>query len=68
MSSADHLENDRQSERTNRTTIEILRSYVNERNTNWVEFLPLVEIAINNSKSASTSLTPFFINYEFHSI
>ena len=66
MSSADHPESDGQSERTNRTTIEILCSYANERNANWVEYLPLVEIAINNSKSASTGLTPYFINYGFH--
>ena len=33
----------------------------------WVEYLPLVEIAINNSKSVSTGLTPFFINYGYHS-
>ena len=66
MSSSGHPESDGQSERTNRITIEILRSYVNDRNTNWVEFLPLVEIAINNSKSASTGLTPYFINYGFH--
>jgi len=38
MSRADHSESDGQSERTNRRPIEILRSYVNERNTNWVEF------------------------------
>ena len=66
MSSANHPECDGQSEKTNRTTIEILRSFVNTKNTNWAEVIPLVEIAINNTKSATTGLTPYFINYGFH--
>ena len=48
MSSADHPETDGQSEHTNRTVIEMLRSFVNVRNTDWVEHLPIVEICINN--------------------
>ena len=66
MSSADHPQSDGQAERTNRTVIEILRGYVNERNNNWVDFLPIVEIAINNSKSVSTGYSPFFSNYGYH--
>ena len=66
MSSTDHPQTDGQSERTNRTVIEILRSYVNERNTNWIEYLPIVKIAINNSKSISTGYTPYEANYGFH--
>jgi len=66
MSSADHPQSDGQAERTNRTVIEILSGYVNERNNNWAVFLPIVEIAINNSKSASTGYSPFFSNYGYH--
>ena len=66
MSSADHPQSDGQAERTNRTVIEILRGFVNERNNKQVDFLPIVEIAINNSKSVSTGYSPFFSNYGYH--
>ena len=62
MSSADHPESDGQSERTNRTVIEALRSYVNERNDNWCDYIPIIEIAINDSKNESTGYSPFELN------
>jgi len=66
MRTADHPESDGQSERTNRKVIGMLRSFVNERNTNWTEFIPIVEICINNSKQISTGYSPYYINYGYH--
>ena len=61
MSTSDHPETDGQTERANRVLEEILRGYVHSF-TNWSEFLPMVELAINNSVHASTTHTPFFVN------
>ena len=67
MSSADHPESDGQSdERTNRTVIEMLRIYVNERNNNWSDHIPLIEISINDYKQSSTGYSPFMLNYGFN--
>ena len=61
MSTSYQPESDGQTERANRVLEEILRGYVHSF-TNWSEFLPMVEFAINNSVHASTTHTPFFVN------
>ena len=66
MSSTAHPETDGQSERTNRSVITMLRNYVNEKNNNWVEYLPIVELCINNSQQSSTGNSPFYSNYGYH--
>ena len=50
MSTSFHPQTDGQTERTNRTLEEMLRSYVNYKQDNWDEYLPLAEFAYNNSK------------------
>ena len=62
MSTAYHPQTDGQTERANRTLEEGLRHYVNLRQTDWDDHLDAQEIAVNNSKHASTGLTPFFMN------
>jgi len=59
MSSTALPETDGQSERTNRTFITMLRSYVNEKNNDWTQHIRIVEIYINNSKQSSSEFTPF---------
>jgi len=66
MSSTAHPETDVQSERTNRTAITMLCSYLNEKNNNWAQHIPIVEIFINNSKQSSSEFTPFYCNYGFN--
>ena len=61
MSTSDHPETDGQKEHANRVLEEILRGYVHSF-TNWSEFLPTVEFAVNNSVHASTTHAPFFVN------
>ena len=66
MSTAHHPQTDGQSERAIRTVKEMLRSYVNEQGTNWIDYLADVEFAYNNSENASTHMTPFYTCYGFH--
>ena len=66
MSTAFHPQSDGLTERANRTILEMLRSFVNPRQTNWVQLLPLMEFAYNNSVNASTGFSPFYLNYGRH--
>ena len=63
LSSAFHLETDRQTERTNQTLEVYLRYYVNNAQDNWVLLLPIAQLAINNYISETTKTTPFLANY-----
>lgn len=62
MSTAYHPQTDGQTERANRTLEEMLRSYVNSNQTDWDQHLATLELAINNSKQASTGFSPFYLN------
>lgn len=62
MSTANHPQTDGMTERVNRVVEDTLRCFVNHRQNNWDELLPLCEFAINNSNQASTGQTPFFLN------
>jgi hypothetical protein len=63
MSTAYHPQTDGQTERANRTLEEMLRSYVEWRQTDWDEHLSVLEMAYNNSKQTSTGFSPFYLNY-----
>ena len=63
MSTSYHPRTDRQTERTNRTLEEILRSYISPDQSDWDDLLPLVEFAINNSLNVATDSNPFLMNY-----
>lgn len=47
-----------QAERANRTLISALRSFVNDKQNNWDEVLPLITSAIRSSKNRNTGFTP----------
>jgi transposase InsO family protein len=53
-----HPETDGSSERSNKTTIEALRGYINHRGTDWASHLIQVELSMNNSINTTTQLTP----------
>ncbi|GKF02773.1 putative reverse transcriptase domain-containing protein [Tanacetum coccineum] len=59
MSTAYHLETDRQSERTIQTLEDMLRACVIDFGKDWVNHLPLVELLYNNSYHASIKTAPF---------
>ena len=52
----------------NRVVEDTLRAFVNHRQTNWDELLPLCQFAINNSFQTSTGESPFFLNSGQHPI
>ena len=65
-STAFHPQMDGQTDRTNRTLEQMLRFWVDYKQTNWDTLLPIVEFSINNHRSASTGFTPFYLNYGQH--
>ena len=66
LSTAHHPETDGQTERQNQELECFLWSYVNYLQDDWVQWLPLVEFAANNTVSKSSRLTPFFANKGYH--
>nr|GEV07507.1 putative reverse transcriptase domain, ribonuclease H-like domain, aspartic peptidase domain protein [Tanacetum cinerariifolium] len=59
MSTAYHLETDRQSERTIQTIEDMLRAYVIDFGKGWVKHFPFVEFSYNNSYHASIKVAPY---------
>jgi hypothetical protein len=45
-----------------------LRAFCNYEHDNWVELLPLAEVAYNNAIHGSTRRTPFWTNYHYHPV
>ena len=65
LSSAFHPQTDGQTERINQTMEAYLRCYVNYKQNNWVELLPLAQYSYNSAESEGTGVTPFFANYGY---
>ena len=63
LSTAYHLQPDRQTERTNQKLEQYLRMYVNHRQNNWSEWLATAEFAFNNKVHTATKMSPFKVNY-----
>lgn len=66
MSTADHPMTNGQTERTNQVIEDALRAHVSSRQDQWDKHLHLVKFAINNSKSQTAGLTPFFMSTNLH--
>ena len=65
-STAYHPQSDGQTERTNQTLEQYLRTYCGFHQDDWSQLLPLAEFTYNNAQSASTGMSPFFANYGYH--
>lgn len=65
LSTAYHPETYGQSENSNQWLEQYLRTFVNQDQSDWDELLPLAEFAHNSMDSATTQLSPFFINKGF---
>lgn len=63
MSTAFHPQTDGQTERLNQNIETYLRHYVDYRQTNWCQLLPVAQLALNNVKSSTTGISPFFANH-----
>jgi hypothetical protein len=68
LPTAFHPQMDGQMERQNQLMEQYLRVFCNYEQDNWVELLPLAEIAYNNAIHASTRMTPFWANYHYHPV
>ena len=65
LSTADHPKTDDQIERVNQVLEEMLRAYVSNEQTNWEDYLPILEFAYNSAKHVSTKFSPFMLIYGF---
>ena len=65
-STAYHPQTDGQTERVNQELEEYLRLFVNKRQDNWDEWVPLAEFAYNNHVHSSTQQTPFMVDTGRH--
>ena len=61
-----HPEGDGQTKWTNQTLEQYLQIFCNYQQDNWYTLLPLVEFAYNNTPSATTGISPFFANKDYH--
>ena len=66
LSTAFHPETDGQDERMNATVKEYLRNFCNRIQDNWVDLLPMAQLAINGRDAAATGVSPFFLDHGYH--
>jgi hypothetical protein len=66
LSTAYHPQTDGQTERVNQELEQYLRMFVNHRQDDWSDWLPLAEFAYNNKIHTSTQQTPFFVETGRH--
>ena len=64
-STAFHPQTDGQTERMNQTLEQYLRCFINYKQDDWVEHLPIAQYAYNSAIHEATSMTPFYANYGF---
>ena len=63
MSMAYHPQMDGQTEQANQVLEMYLWHYINHTHSNWVQLLPVAQLAINQHRSDSTKESPFFANF-----
>ena len=63
LSTAFHLQTDRQIERINQELEQYLRFFVEHRQKDWLEWLAIAEFAMNNKVHMATKISPFMANY-----
>jgi hypothetical protein len=66
MSTAFHPRTDGQSERTNQGLEQYLRFYVDAKQGNWAQLLPIAEFAHNAWRNKSTGQSPFDLLMGYH--
>lgn len=65
-STAYHPQTDGQTERMNQEVESYLRIFINHRQDDWSNWLPLAAFAYRNRVHAATKLSPFFMNHGHH--
>ena len=67
MSTVYYPETDGQTERINQTLEAYLRYYIYLKQNNWVQLLPMAQLALNDKVSDTIKYTPFFANFRKNS-
>ena len=65
-STAYHPITDGQTKRINQEIKQYLRIFINERQNDWADWLPMAQFAHNNKVHLSTGYSLFFLNYGQH--
>jgi len=63
LSTAFHLQTDRQTERINQELEQYLQFFVEHRQKDWPEWLAAAEFVVNNKVHMATKVSPFIANY-----
>ena len=66
LSTAYRPETDGSTERANQSLEEYLRFFTNYHQSDWAEWLPIAEFALNNRTSSATNTSPFFAEHGYH--
>ncbi|SPO07798.1 uncharacterized protein DNG_10493 [Cephalotrichum gorgonifer] len=66
LSTAYHPQTDGGPERVNQEVQRYLRAFVNYAQDDWGRLLPAAQLALNSRESASTKLSPFFLEHGYH--
>ena len=66
ISTAYHPQTNGQTEQMNQEIEQYLRIFVNERQTDWVDWLSLATFSYNDKEQTSTGQSPFFLNHGRH--
>lgn len=66
LSTAYHPQTDGQTERLNQEIKKYLCIFINEQQTDWAEWLPMAQFALNNQVNCSTGHSPFYLNNGCH--
>ena len=61
-----HPQADRQTEQTNQTLEQYLRHYIDFKQNDWIDLLPLAQFAYNNHQHRTTKILPFYSNHGKH--
>lgn len=61
-----HPQTDGQSEVAVKTISNMLRVFTQQFADKWLHYLPILQLAYNNSVNESTKNTPFYLNFGFH--
>lgn len=65
-STAFHPQTDGQTERVNQELEGYLRIFINHRQSDWSEWLPLAAFAHRNREHSSTGFSPFYMTHGYH--
>ena len=68
LATTHHPQTNGLTERMNRTLISMIRKSAAQAKDKWVEMLPLLEFAYNNSVHRATTVTPFLANQGSHPV